>query len=613
MVISCGSPGDDTRDRAPVGSRAVSEQNTSPIDVANVAAHLPRMAREQPDVRAILSPTSALSNALRSATSLEYDALTYAELDALAAEYASGLGEVGIARGDRVVLMVPPSLPFFALVFGMFEAGVVPVVLDPGMGPERLGKCLARAEPSAFIGIPRAHLARRALGWGKASIRTNVVVGTFPRVFGGGGERAVSLEELRLKGARRGRQRLAPVSEDDVAAILFTSGSTGVPKGAVYTHGNFLAQVEGIRAMYGIAPGEIDLPTFPLFALFDPALGMTTVIPRMDFTKPGGVSAAQILEPIRRFGITNMFGSPALLDRVASQASERIAASRRPLLPTLRRVITAGAPVSPRILASFERLLAPEARIHTPYGATESLPIATIDHRTVLDETRAQTDAGRGVCVGRVVPSATVEILRITDTPREAFTAEDRLPVGEVGEICVAGPQVTESYFRDETNTRLHKMRGPDGRLFHRVGDVGAFDDEGRLWFAGRKSQRVIVDRRAVFTEHVEGPFNAHPSVKRTAFVGPTIDGRVMPTLCIEPLPMKLPPRPGAFVALAHRAGIGGLIERFYLVDRFPVDPRHNAKIHREELREHVERAWARGDRGQTWDEIAAMQARGIR
>lgn len=584
----------------------------SGLDVANVAAHLPRMARDQPDVRAILSPADSIANAVRGAASLDYDALSYRELDALAAEYASGLGEVGITRGDRVVLMVPPSLPFFALVFGMFEAGVVPVVLDPGMGPERLGKCLARAEPSAFIGIPRAHIARRVLGWGRGSIRTNVVVGSLPGLFGAGSERAVSLEALRALGARRGRQPLAKVGEDDVAAILFTSGSTGVPKGAVYSHGNFLAQVEGIRSMYGIAPGEIDLPTFPLFALFDPALGMTTVIPRMDFTKPGGVSAAQILEPIRRFGITNMFGSPALLDRVATQAEARIASGQGPLLPSLRRVITAGAPVGPRILERFERLLAPEARIHTPYGATESLPIATIDHRTVLDETRAQTERGRGVCVGRAVPSITIEILRITDAPRDAFAAEDRVELGEVGEICVAGPQVTESYFRDEDNTRLHKMRGPDGRLFHRVGDVGAFDDEGRLWFAGRKSQRVIVDGVTLFTEQIEGPFNAHPSVKRTAFVGPVVDGRVVPTLCIEPLPARLPRHPAAYLDPSLRHGAAAVIERFVLVDRFPVDPRHNAKIHREELKAHCERELTRGA-GNTWDDVVAQQAKGIR
>jgi acyl-CoA synthetase (AMP-forming)/AMP-acid ligase II len=584
------------------------------LDVANVAAHLPRMARDRPDARAILAPRGGLGSVVQRAQGLAYDALSYRDLDAHAAAYASGLGEAGLARGDRVVLMVPPSLPFFALVFGMFEAGVVPVVLDPGMGVARLSRCIERAEPAGFIGIPRAHAARRALGWGAASIRTNVVVGgMLSGLLGGGrGARALSLSHLRALGERRGRQPLAPVGEDDVAAILFTSGSTGVPKGAVYTHGNFLAQVEAIRAMYGIVPGEIDLPTFPLFALFDPALGMTTVVPKMDFTKPGSVSGAQIIEPIRRFGITNMFGSPALLDRVAAQEGHRVLAGGPPLLPTLRRVITAGAPVSPRILEAFQRFLAPEARIHTPYGATESLPVATLDHRTILDETRARTEAGEGICVGRPVESATVVVLRITDGPRATFEEADRCAVGEVGEICVSGPQVTASYFRDDENTTLHKIRDAEGRLFHRVGDVGWLDTDGRLWFCGRKSQRVVIGERTYFTERIEGPFNALPTVQRAAFVGPTWNGRVVPSLCIEPGAFERPPTAAAHVPASMRTGDAAVIERFFVFERFPVDPRHNAKIHREELRASCEAALARGE-GMTWAQLAAAQAKGIR
>jgi acyl-CoA synthetase (AMP-forming)/AMP-acid ligase II len=571
------------------------------------------MARDRPDANAILAPRGGIANAVRSAGALAYEALSYRELDAHAAAYASGLGEVGLGRGDRVVLMVPPSLPFFALVFGMFEAGVVPVVLDPGMGVARLSRCIERAEPSGFIGTPRAHAARRALGWGAASVRTNVVVGgVLWGLVGGGGSRALSLSQLRALGERRGRQPLAQVSEDDVAAILFTSGSTGVPKGAVYTHGNFLAQVAAIRAMYGIAPGEVDLPTFPLFALFDPALGMTTVVPRMDFTKPRSVSGAEIVEPIRRFGITNMFGSPALLDRVAEDQGHRVVEGGPPLLPSLRRVITAGAPVSPRILEAFQRLLTPEARIHTPYGATESLPVATIDHRTILDETRGRTDAGEGICVGRPVESVTVAVLRITDGPRASFGDADVCAVGEIGEICVSGPQVTASYFRDDENTALHKMRDAEGRLFHRVGDVGWLDAEGRLWFCGRKSHRVVVGDRTYFTEKIEGPFNALPTVKRAAFVGPRCNGRVVPSLCIEPRVNELPPTVAAHVPASMRVGEQAAIERFFLFDRFPVDPRHNAKIHREELRAACEAALARGE-GATWEDLAAAQAEGIR
>ncbi len=612
-----------------------------PTPVANVAAYLPEMAKRQPDVRAILAPREGLMNRARAASALEYEEASYAELDRLTAELAAGLAEVGIDRGDRVVLMVPPSIPFFALVFALFQAGVVPVVLDPGMGPSRLTACIERASPKAFIGVARAHLARLALGWGRGSVQTNVVVGALPRVLGAGAEReAISLEEVRLGGARVGRAKLADVEPDDVAAILFTSGSTGVPKGAIYTHGNFLAQVEAIRAMYDIAPGEIDLPTFPLFALFDPALGMTTVLPRMDFTKPGSVNADEIIAPIRRFGVTNMFGSPALLDRVASSHAARRGGPGEPLLPTLRRVITAGAAVVPRILESFARLLPPGARIHTPYGATEALPIATIDHTTLLTRTRPRTIAGAGVAVGRPVASVEVRILRIADDPIERFSDADCVARGEVGEIAVSGPQVTRSYFRDEPNTRLHKTLGPDGRLFHRVGDVGSIDEEGALWYAGRKAHRVEVAGRTYFSEQVEGPFNAQPAVRRTAFVGPSVNGRIVPTLCVEPLePITSPRGPwveqvlsvvrvrgagrlaaGRFglvdgrtsarmlrrwIDPALRRGVGGIVERFFVFERFPVDPRHNAKIHREELRAECARLLALGE-GVGWEVLEA-------
>lgn len=556
------------------------------------------MARDQPDTPAIIAPRGGLLGGHA------VDQTSYRALDEESDFYASGLREIGLTQGSRVVLMVPPSLPFFALTFGMFKAGVVPVVLDPAMGRERLSACIARSEPVGFIGIPKAHIARRALGWGKGSVRASVVVGHGASVMGLGDARTVSLDALRALGVKRGRERLAPVSEGDTAAILFTSGSTGVPKGAVYSHGNFLAQVESIRTMYEIHPGEIDLPTFPLFALFDPALGMTTIVPRMDFTKPGSVDGAAIIGPIQRFRVTNMFGSPALLDRVAEYAQ-----AKGERLPTLRRVITAGAPVTPRILERFSALLSPEARIHTPYGATESLPIATIDHRTVLDTTRAATDQGAGICVGQPVRTAKVFIMRIEDGPREALGEE--LPVGEVGEICVSGPQVTHAYFRDAQNTALHKMKDAEGRIWHRVGDVGYRDSEGRIWFCGRKAHRVIVGEKTYFSEQIEGPFNALPWVKRSAFVGAKHNGRITPTILVETWSGS--PPAGNF-ALGFPVelldAMEGTLACFRFHSRFPVDPRHNAKIDRDALARWASDALAKGDAGVAWSELKALRAR---
>src|SRR5438094_563543 len=198
----------------------------------------------------------------------------------------------------RTVLMVKPSLEFFALTFALFKLGAVIVLIDPGMGAKNLGFCLKEAEPEAFIGIPKAHLARLLYGWGRGAIRHLVTVGLR---LGWGGN---SLSQVRHFGTKGNQFRMTETAADETAAILFTSGSTGVAKGVVYTHGIFTAQVEMLKRMYNIEPGEVDLPTFPLFGLFAPALGMTAVIPEMDATRPGSVDPSKIVNTIRHFHVT---------------------------------------------------------------------------------------------------------------------------------------------------------------------------------------------------------------------------------------------------------------------------------------------------------------------
>jgi len=211
-------------------------------------------------------------------------------------------------------LMVPPSPEFFSLTFALFKAGSVPVLVDPGMGISNLKSCLDEAEPEAFIGVSKAHAARIALGWAKRTLRTTVTVGR--RWFWGGR----SLADLR---SSDGSEYLVKTRPEETAAILFTSGSTGTPKGVVYSHSIFDSQVRMLKQMYGIRPGEIDVPTFPLFALFGPALGTSAVVPEMDFTRPGSVDPRNIVDAIREFSATQMFGSPALLDQVGRWLHEQ--------------------------------------------------------------------------------------------------------------------------------------------------------------------------------------------------------------------------------------------------------------------------------------------------
>ena len=542
--------------------------------LSNIAAYLPAMAQRRPLAPAIYFPQGKDRRGR-----VAYTHYTFAQLDRESNRIARGLEGVGIRRGTRTVLMAPPSLDFFALTFALFKVGAIPVLVDPGMGVKNLKACLAEAEPEAFIGIPKAHIARLLLGWGKATISTLLTVG--PRL-GWGGRSLSDFETYPTDYA------MAATAPEETAAILFTSGSTGVPKGAIYSHGNFLAQVEMLRRLYGIEPGEIDLPTFPLFALFAPALGMTSVIPDMDFTRPGSVDPRKIVAAVESFGVTGMFGSPALINRVG-----RYGQAQGIRLPSLRRVISAGAPVPAQVMERFAAMLDGDARIHTPYGATEALPVCSIDHREILDETRALTDRGRGVCVGRKVPGIAVEVIAIDDGPIAAWDESLKVADGVIGEIVVKGPQVTAAYENRPESTELAKMADPNGGFYHRMGDLGYRDELGRLWFCGRKSHRVVTQEATLFTIPCEAIFNTHPQVFRSALIGIGNPERQRPVICIE-LEEGVPKAEQArirreLLELGARHELTAGIRDLLFHPAFPVDIRHNTKIFREKLA-----VWAR-------------------
>jgi len=552
------------------------ERPTTAGRLTNVASCLPEIATRLPERTAIQVPAPD-----------GYRAMSYGELDRQSDVLAAGLTASGVGRGVRCALMVKPSPELFALSFAIAKAGAVPVMVDPGIGLHHLKRCLDEAQIQAFVGIQAAHAARAALGWGRRTLLTTISVdGPFPG--------ALSLSTVRRRGERHLAQfSPAPTRQDDVAAILFTSGSTGPPKGAVYTHGNFDAQIRLLRAISGIGEGEIDLPTFPVFALFDPALGMTTVIPDMDPTRPAEVDPDSIVTPIQRFGITNMFASPALLARVAEQYVDAEGRARVSL-PTLRRVVSAGAPVHAETMRRFGALLREDTPILTPYGATEALPVALISsHERLSPELAAKSAEGAGICVGRIVPETEVAIVAIDDGPIERWDEAQILPAGAIGEIVVAGPQVTERYYGRPEATAQMKIRDGD-RVRHRMGDLGYFDAEGRLWFCGRKSHRVTLSSGEVlFPVPCEVIFNAHPDVARSALVGPRRHGEVIPTIVIE-----LRGRQGRRARRRIRDELSAMardqrttrpIRHVLFHRRFPVDIRHNAKIDRPKLRRWAE------------------------
>ncbi len=516
---------------------------------ANIARHLPLMAARQPNHPALKIPRSRTADGR-----IDYLTLTFAELDREVDAWCHRLTRAGIRRGDRTLLMVRQGLPLIGAAFALFKLGAIPVIIDPGMGLRNFLHCVRRSQPRALVGIPLAQVISRVFLSAFKSVSTRVWVNRSPTARIATGPEVRGFE-------------IANSAATDLAAILFTSGSTGAPKGVCYEHGMFEAQVRLIRETYGIEPGEVDLPMLPIFALFNPALGLTTVVPELDPRRPAAVDPAKIVQAIRQENITNSFGSPTLWRKIQAHCL-----AQGITLPSLRRVLCAGAPVPAALWEDPARWL-PNGSLQSPYGATEALPVSTVS-AAEIDPTTV-----RGACVGRPLPGIAVRIVALGSA--DAVLRE--LPAGEIGEIIVSGPVVTREYDALPLATAAAKVTDGDA-LWHRMGDCGFIDADGRLWFCGRKAERVTTATGLLFTEPCEQVFRRHPRAARCALVGLGHEGAQQPALVVE---TEVRDRAEAHALAAelralakahpHTAGIN----LFFFQPDFPVDVRHNAKIHR--------------------------------
>lgn len=572
---------------------------------ANLCRHLKLAARAMPHHLAVAVQTAhgaAVAN-------LRYSELDFVSLDKRSDTIAFALNAHGIERGMKAVLMVTPSLDFFSLTFALFKAGVIPIFVDPGMGIRNLKECFAKSAPDAFIGIPKAHVARRLFGWGNDSIKVLLNVD-------GGNGRYARLSQW-MTGAKSLssllRQTSLPTTEypmvmldaDEMAAILFTSGSTGVPKGVVYSHGMFEAQIQALKQDYGISQGERDLATFPLFSLFGPALGMASIVPHMDASKPITANPEFLFAAIEQYQCSNIFVNPALLERLG-RAGERQGRT----LPCVRRVISAGAPATLASIARFSKLLPANVPIFNSYGATESLPVSMIANHALL-ATADITDNGGGICVGKAIAGVNIGIIAIDDAPIKEWDDTLLLKPLEIGEIVVQGPMVSQGYYQanallpsdipvnnhhlalNEATLAAKIWDANAGHFRHRMGDLGYLDADGQLWMCGRKGHRVDATRQGQLSKRYlsipcERIFNTHVNVKRSALVGITLHNETVPLVCIELEQSLVCNKSGQLyhelivLAELHQQTQG--ITRFLIHPDFPMDVRHNAKIFREKL-----------------------------
>lgn len=541
---------------------------------ANVARFIRESAERVPDVCAIRLPKGHAPDG-----TIRYDALSFADLDRHTAAAAEIFRAQGIRAGTRTLLMARPGWDLILCAFALFRIGAVPVAIDPGMGLKHFLRCVQNTRPEALVGIRLAHWVRRIFRKAFSSVKINVFVGTS----------AFNEQIRKLADTPSLQSVIEETGPDEAAAILFTSGSTGAPKGVCYTHGMFDAQQRIVRDFYKISPGEIDLPLLPIFALFNPALGMTTITPEMNPAKPATLNPEKIVQAIRQNNVTNSFGSPILWRKIAEYCE-----ARGETLPSIRRILCAGTAVHPSVMTLLKKVL-PNAEIHSPYGATENLPVANVTADMVLGETGALTASGFGTCTGDIVPGNRIRLVPASDAIFPDFAAAGK-PTQQfrgfpVGEICVCGPTTTRAYDNNADATARAKICDADGSLWHRMGDLGYLDAENRLWFLGRKAERVETASGTLYTEACEPIFNTHPDVFRSALIGLGKPGSAIPAIVIELRAGTPKSRHPAVLRelseLAQKFETTRSLKHFFIYPKkFPVDVRHNAKIHRLTLRE---------------------------
>ncbi|HEX5856507.1 MAG TPA: alpha/beta fold hydrolase [Microbacterium sp.] len=501
---------------------------------------------------------------------------------------AAGLSSVGVRKGDRVSLLVPPGPTLTAVVYACLRIGAIVVVADAGLGVKGLTRAVRGSWPDFVIGEAPGLIAARALGW--PGIR--ISAGRLPAATRAALGVSHSLAEIAAIGA--GAAVPAPPGPEDDAAILFTSGSTGPAKGVVYTHAQLSALRDVLGSHFDVSADTGLVTGFAPFALLGPALGTRSVTPDMDVSSPRTLTATAVAAAVRESDARIVFLSPAAILNVVATA-DALTPEDRGALGRVRTFLSTGAPIGEGLLASAGELM-PNATPHTPYGMTECLLVTDV----TLDGIRsAATAPDAGVCVGAPIGSNRV-LISALDRDGNAVGAPGSAP-GVLGEIIVSATHLKDHYDRLWlTDRAAERGTGTDadvpGDRWHRTGDVGHLDTEGRLWVEGRLPHVIVASSGPIAPVGAEQDIEGVPAVRRAAVVGIGPQGLRQAVAVVETVARTA--RPGLAdpeVTAAVRASTELPLVSVLVVPRLPTDIRHNSKIDRTRLSLWAERILAGG------------------
>ncbi|MBF0395938.1 MAG: AMP-binding protein [Desulfobacterales bacterium] len=526
----------------------------------NVAKIIFENAKKFPERVALMIPKEWTDEKVTS-----YETLTFEQLSQRVKAYTSGIQKSGLIYGDRVILLFPPNVDMYAFILALMASGIISVLIDTGMGIKKFLMAISDAKAKVLISMDAFLKYRFFLPqlwkceWysiNKCGLKVKPL--------------SYLLDDTSQEIA------LANVSDDHTALITYTSGSTGRPKGADRTHGCLLNQHLAIREDWPDKLGDIDMTCFPVFVFHNLACGMTTVLPGMNLGTPAKVNPQIIVQQIKENNITRLSGAPAFMAKFCKYIIQN-----KTTLPSLKTLITGGAPVS-LTLCKIMREALPETSINVGYGSTEIEPVSTISIDEIL------SSKGEGLLVGKPVSEAKVEFVNLPKNPDDI---NDRtlkcyiLPNGEIGELVATGPHVVKRYIDNPEANRENKIPGIAGNVWHRTGDTGYFDKEGRIWLTGRCKDVVNYKGKVLQPYPIELKIDEIPGIIRSALIADKDKNNPLIAIACS-LDADKNKIETAVKTWLKEADLLGIKVKF--VPEIPVDGRHNSKIDRPTLRKKL-------------------------
>jgi long-chain acyl-CoA synthetase len=444
----------------------------------------------------------------RTATHFLGAELTYLDLKQRADALAASLAQLGIVKGDRVGVMLPNCPQYIIAAFGILKLGAVVVNINPSYTPREFLVVAADSTPRIVVTLDA--LVPLIQGVLKDTTVEQLIVTSLaeysaaaaasPRIDG-----TLALADLTKTSAGSGPgsdTRLTPIAPDDLAVLQYTGGTTGTPKGAMLTHANIFANVVQTVAWtnptYIFSGDERYLVVIPYFHIYAFSVCMMTglwvgalqiIHPKYD---PEQVLASiKQLRPTYFPAVPTVFVSLLNHPRVAEYGLEHV-----------RQFNSGGAPCPVEVLEEFER------RIGRPlaegYGLSETSPVT---HST------PQLARRKLGSIGLPFPDTDTKVVDVETGTRE-------LPLGEAGELCIAGPQVMKGYWNKPEESAQVLRADAGGRIWFHTGDIAVVDEEGYTSIVQRKKDMIIVDGFNVYPSEVEAVLYTHPAVRLAAVIG---------------------------------------------------------------------------------------------